>query len=78
MNTLSSQSDTLCLLPTLSVCVCVYLSVYLCVCPAFTAYILLTMCRILIKRGENIGTLVQLIVLKFEYFAAKGNTTHKG
>ena len=34
------------------------------VCPAFTAYILLTMGRILIKLGENVGTLVQLIVLK--------------
>ena len=45
------------------ICLCVYL----CVCPAFTAYISLTMSRILIKLGENVGTLVRLIVLKFEH-----------
>ena len=56
----------------LSVCVC------LSVCPAFTAYISLTMGRILIKLGENVGTLIRLIVLKFEHSAAKGKTTHKG
>ena len=33
---------------------------------------------ILIKLGENVGTLVQLIVLKFEHSAAKGKNTHKG
>ena len=58
----------------LSVCLCVCV----CVCPAFTAYISLTMGRILIKLGENVGTLVRLIVLKFEHSATKGNTTHKG
>ena len=56
----------------------VYLCVYLCVCPAFTAYISVTMDRILIKFGENVGTSVRLIVLKFEHSAAKGNTTHEG
>ena len=62
------------LLPTLSVCV----SVYLCVCLSrFYGFISLTMSRILIKRGENVGTLVRLIVLKFEHSAAKGNTIHK-
>ena len=35
------------------------------VCLAFTAYILLTMGRILIKLCENVGTLVRLIVSKF-------------
>ena len=40
-------------------CVC------LSVCPAFMAYISLTICRILIKLGENVGTSVRLIVLKF-------------
>ena len=40
-------------------CVCVS------VCPAITAYISLTMGRILIKLSENVGTSVQLIVLKF-------------
>ena len=55
-----------------------YLSVCLCVCPAFTAYISLTMGRIFIKLGENVGTSVRLIVLKFEHSAAKGKTTHKG
>ena len=58
---LSSQSGRLWLLPTLSVCVCVCLSL----CPAFTAYISLTVGRIFIKLGENVGTLVRLIVLKF-------------
>ena len=48
------------------------------VCPAFTAYISVTMGWILIKLGENVGTLVQLIVLKFEHSAVKGNTTDKG
>ena len=39
---------------------------YLSVCvSASTAYILLTMGRILIKLGENVGTLVRLIALKF-------------
>ena len=52
--------------------------VRLSVCPAFTAYISVTMGWILIKLGENVGTSVQLIVLKFEHSAAKGNTTHKG
>ena len=42
----------------LSVCVCVCLSV----CSAFTAYISLTMGRILIKFGENAGPPVRLIV----------------
>ena len=64
------------LLQTLSLCVCV--CVCLCACPAFTAYISLTMGRILIKHGENVGTSAQLIVLKFEHSAAKGNNTHKG
>ena len=36
------------------------------------------MSRILIKLGENVGTLVRLIVLKFEHSATKGSTTHKG
>ena len=40
-------------------CVC------LSVCPAFTAYISLTFGWILIKFGENVGTLVRMIVLKF-------------
>ena len=35
------------------------------VCPAFTAYISLTLDRILIKLGENVRTLVRMIVLKF-------------
>ena len=51
-------------------------SVCLSVCPAFTAYIAVTMGWILIKLGENFGILVQLIMLKFEHSAAKGNTTH--
>ena len=46
---------------TLSLCVSVCLSV----CPGFTAYILLNMCRILIKLSESVGILVRLIVLKF-------------
>ena len=54
------------------------MSVCVFVCPAFTAYVSLTMGRILIKLGENVGTAVQLIVLKFEHSAAKENTTHKG
>ena len=53
------------LLQTLSVCVSVCLTVCLCVCPAFTAYILLTIGRIVIKLGENVGTSVRLIVWKF-------------
>ena len=60
------------------ICLSVCLSVCVSVCPAFTAYISVTMGWILIKLGENFGTLVQLIMLKFEYSAAKGNTTHKG
>ena len=59
-----------------------YLSVCLCVCvcvaPAFTAYISLTMGRILIKPGENVGTSARLIVLKFKHSAARDKTTHKG
>ena len=35
-----------------------FISVCLSVCPAFTAYISLTMGRILIKLGENVGILV--------------------
>ena len=70
---LSSQSVDCRLLQTLSVCVsvclCVRLSVCLSVCvsvcPAFTAYISLTVGRILIKLGENVGTLVRLIVPYF-------------
>ena len=53
-------------------------SVPLSVCPAIKAYISVTMSWILMKLGENVGTLVRLIVLKFERSAAKGNTTHKG
>ena len=45
----------------MGVCVC------LSVCPTFKAYISLTMDRILIKLGENVGTLVLLIVLKFNF-----------
>ena len=78
MKILSSQSGRLWLLPTLSVCVSVCVSVCLSVCPAFTAYISLTMSWILIKLDGNVGTLIRLIVLKFEHSAAKGNTTHKG
>ena len=52
---LSSQSVDCRLLQTLS----------LCVCPAFTADISLTMGRILVKLGENVGSLVRLIVYKF-------------
>ena len=44
---------------------CVHVSVCVCVCPAFTAYISLSMGQILIKIGENVGTSVRLIVLKF-------------
>ena len=58
----------------LCLCVCVYQSV----CLAFMVYILLSMGRILIKLGENVATLVRLIVLKFEHSAAKEDTTHKG
>ena len=54
------------------------LSVCVSVCPAFTAYISVTIGAILIKLGGNVGTLVRLIVLKFEHSAAKGKTTHKG
>ena len=50
----------------LSVCetVCLPVCLFVCVsvCPAFTAYISLTMGRILIKLGENVETLVRLIV----------------
>ena len=53
------------LLQTLSVCVCVRVCVCMCVSPALTAYISLTMGWILIKLGENVGTSVRLIVLKF-------------
>ena len=62
----------------LYVCLSVCVSVCVSVCPAFTAYISVTMGWILIKLGGNVGTLVRLIVLKFEHSAAKGNTTHKG
>ena len=48
------------------------------VCPAIKAYISVIMGRILIKLGENVGTWVRLIVLKFEHSAAKGKTTNKG
>ena len=47
------------------ICVSVCVSACVFVCPAFTAYISLTMGRTLIKIGENVGTFVQLIVLKF-------------
>ena len=57
----------------LSVC----LSVCVSVCPAFTAYIPLTIGRILIKLSENVGTSVRLIVFKFEHSAVKEKTTHK-
>ena len=60
---LSSQSVDCRLLQTLSECVC--LSVCVSVGPAFTAYISLTMGWISIKLGENVGTLVRLIVLEF-------------
>ena len=59
---------------SVSVCVCVCLSV----CPAFTAYISVAMGWILIKLGENVGTLVQLIVVKFENSAARGKTLIRG
>ena len=50
------------LLQTLSMC----LSVYVCVCVSrVTAYISLTISRILIKLDGNVGTAVQMIVLKF-------------
>ena len=69
LSILSTQSGRLWLLPTLSVCVSVCvsvcLSVCLCVCPAFTAYISLTMSRMLINLGESVGTSVRLIVLRF-------------
>ena len=41
------------------VCVCVLVCLFVClsVCPAFTAYILTIICRILIKLGENVETL---------------------
>ena len=57
-----------------------YLSVCLSVCVSvpLLAYISLTMDRIWIKLCENVGTLVRLIVLKFEHSAAMENTTHKG
>ena len=55
------------LLQALSVCVSV--------CPAFMAYIFVTVGRILIKLGENVGTQVRWIVLKFKNSAAKGNVT---
>ena len=44
--------------------ICVSLCVSVCL-SSFMAYILLTMGQILIKLGENVGTLVQLVVLKF-------------
>ena len=53
----------------LYICVCV------CVCPVFTAYISVTMGRILINLGENVGTQVRWILVKFEISAAKGNIT---
>ena len=39
--------------------------IYLCVCLAFKAYIWITISQILMKLGENVEMLVQLIVLKF-------------
>ena len=47
--------------PTNFICVSVCVSV----CPTFTAYVSLTLGRILIRLGENVGTLVRLIVSKF-------------
>ena len=50
----------------LYLCVCMCVSLCVCVWSAFTAYILLTsMGQILIKLGENVRTLVRLIVSKF-------------
>ena len=46
-------------------CVCLSVCVCVCECPAFTTYSSLTMGRILIKHGENVGTLVRLVVSKF-------------
>ena len=65
-NNLSSQSVD-CEAPTnfICVCVCVCLSVCLSVCPAITACVSLTVGRILIKFGENVGTLVRLIMYEF-------------
>ena len=40
----------------LSVCLSIYLSVCLSVCPAIKAYISVTISRILMKLGENVGT----------------------
>ena len=54
-----------CVCACLCVCVCVCVSVCLSVCPAFTAYVLLTMGRILIKFYETVETLVQLIVFLY-------------
>ena len=53
--------------PSNFICLSVCLSVCLSACLAFTAYISVTMGWILIKLGVNVGTLVQLIVLKFEH-----------
>ena len=65
--------QTLSLCVCVRVCMCVYVCVCMCVCVCgwvrlsvyspLKAYILLTMGRILIKLGENVGTLVLLIVL---------------
>ena len=49
------QTLSVCLSLSLCTCVCVCLSVCLSVCPTFTAYISLTMGRILVKLDENVG-----------------------
>ena len=54
---------------------------YLCACVClshFTANISLTMGRILIKLGKHVGTLVRLIVLKFEHSAAREKPLMRG
>ena len=63
------------LLQTLSVglCVCVCVFVQL-----FTAYISLSMGRILIKLGENVENLVRLIVFKFHCTMCKARNKSKG
>ena len=47
------------------ICPSLALSSALSICPTVKAYISVTMGRILIKLGENVGTLVLFIVLKF-------------
>ena len=59
---LSSKSGRLWLLQTLSVLVNV--SVCLSVCPAFTVYISVTVGRILMKLGGNVGTEVSIDCIK--------------